>query len=148
MAITEAERPRVGRTSNRSATVLPSVLLIGVAIVQMARAYTVHQSPWKGGGFGMFSTADAPEGRFLRCYLLVGKEEAPVLIPDPFKDLALLAKTVPTETNLTRLSDRLAMSRWVGSANPRAEQIASSGADAPHPPKYWFKPTDSLLPSE
>jgi hypothetical protein len=37
---------------------LPAGLLTAVAVVQIVLASTLHLSPWKGGGFGMFATLD------------------------------------------------------------------------------------------
>ena len=47
-----------------SCRVVP-LLLLGVALTQMVMAHTLQLSPWKGGGFGMFSTVDSPGMRFL-----------------------------------------------------------------------------------
>ena len=37
---------------------IPAALLTLVAVVQIGLTRTVHLTPWKGGGFGMFSTLD------------------------------------------------------------------------------------------
>ena len=37
---------------------VPAAVLAAVAVVQIVLAATLHLSPWKGGGFGMFSTLD------------------------------------------------------------------------------------------
>ncbi|MBP0001466.1 MAG: hypothetical protein J7641_21165 [Cyanobacteria bacterium SID2] len=44
---------------------LTPLLLVTIAIVQIYLASTANLSPWKGGGFGMFSTIDAPSMRVL-----------------------------------------------------------------------------------
>ena len=43
---------------------LPVALLMAVATVQVILATAAGLTPWKGGGFGMFSTTD-DGGRFL-----------------------------------------------------------------------------------
>lgn len=41
---------------------VPSIL-VGVALLQITLAHTANLSPWKGGGFGMFSSIDSPSMR-------------------------------------------------------------------------------------
>ncbi len=43
----------------------PCALLVIVALAQIWEAKTHNLSPWKGGGFGMFSCIDSPGERFL-----------------------------------------------------------------------------------
>jgi hypothetical protein len=88
-------------------------LLVAVALGQFWLAWTVGLSPWKGGGFGMFSTVDAPSARFLRAHLLRASEEIPVLIPEGLQSLALETRTLPRREGLTRLAERLAGGTWV-----------------------------------
>ncbi len=57
-------------------------LLVLVACLQLWRAHTQHLTPWKGGGFGMFSTVDAPGKRILRTYLVTPEGEALALYGD------------------------------------------------------------------
>ncbi|MDG2390966.1 MAG: hypothetical protein P8M30_16790, partial [Planctomycetaceae bacterium] len=51
------------------------LLLVVVALTQIVRAYTVDQSPWKGGGFGMFASVDSPGNRERRAYLVTSDFE-------------------------------------------------------------------------
>ena len=37
---------------------LPAVLLVAMAVTQVVLTRTSDLTPWKGGGFGMFSTLD------------------------------------------------------------------------------------------
>lgn len=53
-----------------AAAVVPAAVLLLVAAVQMVRANRTNQSPWKGGGFGMFSSIDSPGERFVRIKLI------------------------------------------------------------------------------
>jgi hypothetical protein len=89
------------------------VLLIIIACIQIYRAHVFDQSPWKGGGFGMFSSTDAPGARFLRCYLITDREDVPVYVPHRFRKPVRLARTVPTRENLSRVAQALAASTWV-----------------------------------
>jgi hypothetical protein len=52
------------------AQLLPVLLLLCVALHQLRLVYTTDLSPWSGGGFGMFSTTDAPSDRHLYIYEL------------------------------------------------------------------------------
>src|SRR5438552_13657048 len=90
----------------------PSLLVI-VAAGQAYLARTAGLSPWKGGGFGMFSTVDTPSARFLRAYLLRGSEAIPVLIPRVLQPLAAEVRTLPRPRALTSLADKLAGGTWV-----------------------------------
>ena len=61
-------------------------LLGAVAAVHVTRVACCDQSPWRGGGFGMFATPDSPDMRFVRVYLLTTDGELPADAPwpDPF----------------------------------------------------------------
>jgi hypothetical protein len=54
------------------------LVLIGIACLQLYLAHSHHLTPWKGGGFGMFSTVDSQGARFLRIYLLTAEGEVPM----------------------------------------------------------------------
>ena len=59
------------------ASLVPLVLVI-VASWQVATALTDDLTPWKGGGFGMFATADHLDTRVLRSYLASAGAVTPV----------------------------------------------------------------------
>lgn len=48
-------------------------LVLAIALVQSTLVLTQELSPWKGGGFGMFSTVDSPSMRFV---VASGKDES------------------------------------------------------------------------
>ena len=48
---------------------IPVALLLAVAAVQVTLARTAGLSPWKGGGFGMFSTTDDAGRRRVRVFV-------------------------------------------------------------------------------
>lgn len=91
----------------------PCLLLCIVASLQIYLAFTRSLSPWKGGGFGMFSTVDAPRARFLRIYLVNEKQETPVLVPDEMRMMALEARTFPTDARLSNLAHKVVQGTWV-----------------------------------
>ena len=88
------------------------VLLCAIACLQIFLAMTKSLSPWKGGGFGMFSTVDSPDARFLRIYLINGNEETAVVLPDSLKMLGREVQTIPNPTLLSKLAQRLAQGTW------------------------------------
>jgi hypothetical protein len=98
---------------NQTLRLLAPGLLLVVAGLQMLLAGTASLSPWKGGGFGMFSTVDAPSARFLRVYLITGGHETPVLLPDHLRPLAAEIRTMPRAHRLKALARKVASGIWV-----------------------------------
>ena len=88
------------------------ILLCAIACLQIFLAMTRSLSPWKGGGFGMFSTVDSPDARFLRIYLVNGSEETAVLLPDNLKTLGRELQTIPSDALASDLAQRLARGTW------------------------------------
>jgi hypothetical protein len=88
------------------------ILLCAIACLQIFLALTKSLSPWKGGGFGMFSTVDSPDARFLRIYLINGNEETAVLLPDHLKTLGRELQTIPSAALASDLAQRLAQGTW------------------------------------
>ena len=70
------------RLPDRLLSSLAPGLLVLVACVQLTLVRTSDLTAWKGGGFGMFSTYDAPTSRALRLVLLTEEGEAVVAFPD------------------------------------------------------------------
>ena len=68
---------------------LPVILLVVLASSQLYLVHTESLSPWAGGGFGMFSTPDAPRSRTVRAYVLTPGVRREVKIPDYLRDAAL-----------------------------------------------------------
>lgn len=88
----------------------PAALVFGVA-TQRYNVEVHEQSPWTGGGFGMFSTVDAPGSRMVRAYLLTNK--GPALIIEPqFSEPKQLIYTQPTERRLEVAARHLAAQEW------------------------------------
>jgi hypothetical protein len=86
----------------------PAILLL----VAAAQAYQVRVhdlTPWKGGGFGMFSTVDNPRRRIVRCYL-VGEDgrDTPLRIPPKFERETWEVRSIPTSERLSALAHALA----------------------------------------
>ena len=82
----------------------PSALLVAIAVGQFALAWRADLSPWKGGGFGMFSTLDAPGFRDVRIVVHApGRSETLTIAPSQ-DDVAARAATLPTNARLWRLA--------------------------------------------
>ena len=88
------------------------LLLCSIACLQIFLAMTKSLSPWKGGGFGMFSTVDSPDARFLRIYLINGNEETAVPLPDSLKIFGREVQTIPSAALTSDLATRLARGTW------------------------------------
>ena len=88
---------------------VPTVLL-GIALNQMRMVRSVNLSPWKGGGFGMFSTIDSPYSRRILCtarmedgsYVGIDLESCVDLVSE-LQEL----RTLPTERSLERFARRV-----------------------------------------
>ena len=88
--------------------VVPS-LLLSVALTQMFLAQTQNLSPWKGGGFGMFSTVDSPGMRFLSVRALDQRgEEIQVVLEDvPSRRELRKFASLPRQSFLEKLGEWL-----------------------------------------
>lgn len=102
--------------------VVAPLLLVTVALLQLALAHTQLLSPWKGGGFGMFSTVDSPGARFLRLRLLTEMGTLPLQTPVLLQDDASRLRTLPTESAMLVYSRQLAAGTWY------VEQPTAAGA--------------------
>src|SRR5947209_14535057 len=101
-------------------------LLGAVAAVHVTRVACCDQSPWRGGGFGMFATPDSPDMRFVRVYLLTTDGELPADAPWLWE--ASVARTAPTADNLERLAARLATLVWTRRPDGSCALCAPPGA--------------------
>jgi hypothetical protein len=100
--------------------VLPALLLGAVALLQVALAHTAGLSPWKGGGFGMFSTTDRAEGRYLRVYVRAPGRHEELRLAPALQDPATRVAVLPTTARLERFA------RDVGERERRAGRAAST----------------------
>jgi hypothetical protein len=87
-------------------------LMSAVALTQFSLAHLHTLSPWKGAGFGMFSTVDSPGARFLRIALITPKGTIPVPLPKELAPLAAQEKTWPTDSRLRQIAQRLSAGTW------------------------------------
>ncbi|MBC7856056.1 MAG: hypothetical protein IAF94_21715 [Pirellulaceae bacterium] len=116
-----ASGPPPSRLFWRRVFVAP-VCLCAVAALHFYRVSACGQTPWKGGGFGMFSTANSEDSRFLRCRkaevgCMSASEmhaqcgpESPIVIPRHLSREELRARVAPTPQRLARLAGLLSQS--------------------------------------
>jgi hypothetical protein len=86
---------------------LPVVLLLTVASAQVTFATTAGLSPWKGGGFGMFSTTDDSGRRHVRVFVSAAERSEEIAISPTLEDAAKRAAVWPTDVALSRLARRV-----------------------------------------
>jgi hypothetical protein len=104
---------------------LPVALLVGVALTHAYRVEVFDLTPWKGGGFGMFSTLDGRDNRRLIVSLVQRradkKREVAVDLPTKgsVRQLAEKAQAMPTEERLRLLAEAIAKQPWrIGDSRP------------------------------
>jgi len=131
----------------------PAALLCLVAVVQVYLTRTDHLTPWKGGGFGMFSTNDVPT-RQLHVWIRGPEGEKQIELPSASLGDANLAATFPSHGRLMVLARRIAsiersegetvsgvrIQVWrtifsVPTFEPRLELIRESVIDLTQPPQ-------------
>src|SRR5262245_55806147 len=100
-------------SKNRLLLAAAPLVLVIVAIQQLYLAHTEHLTPWKGGGFGMFSTVDSRAARFLRIYVSTADGEVPVEVPRQLQSFASEIRSIPTRDRVTQLAYALAQTTWV-----------------------------------
>ena len=83
---------------------LPVSLLVVIAGVQVTLATTAGLTPWKGGGFGMFSTTDDGGRRYVRIFVSAAERSEEITVPPSLDDAARRAAALPGDTHLARLA--------------------------------------------
>jgi hypothetical protein len=86
---------------------VPVALLLAVAGAQVTLATTAGLSPWKGGGFGMFSTTDDSGRRFVRMFVTAPERSEEIAIAPSIEDAATRAAALPSDSQLTRLARQI-----------------------------------------
>jgi RNase H-fold protein (predicted Holliday junction resolvase) len=110
----------------RVTPLIAPALLVAVALVQLHVSRTTWLTPWKGGGFGMFSTVDSPGARFLRIVLETDTGYVRVGVPARLQRDAARLREAPNETALRALAEKLAAAIWV--PDERTSPEAAYGA--------------------
>lgn len=107
------------------------ILLAAIALIQLAIANVHELTPWKGGGFGMFSTVDSPELRFLRVRLITSSGAVPARIPQIASRIAQQMRSSPSRSRLERLASMLAAGRWIATPGPRGLEFKMLAPNEP-----------------
>ena len=97
-----------GRLLSAVACWLPAAVLVVVAANQFRLALTEDVSPWSGGGFGMFSSTDAPNNRHLHAFVQNEGIRREVAVPARLEVAVRRATTLPTRQRLGKLGKELA----------------------------------------
>jgi hypothetical protein len=84
--------------------IIPAALLLIIAAIQVYLAKTSYLTPWKGGGFGMFSTNDGNMFRSLRVFVFAPDRSEELLLKGNLEDLALKVQTFPNDSMLKKLA--------------------------------------------
>ena len=85
----------------------PSALVV-IALHQIALAHLADLSPWKGGGYGMFSTTDHGGARFLRVYALGAAGERRIPLPPELVNRSYRVRDLPSARGMRRLAHEIA----------------------------------------
>ena len=100
--------PEVERAGSRNRqrwrTLLPVAMLMAVAAVQVVLTRTSGLSPWKGGGFGMFSTTDDSGRRHVKVFVSAPDRSEEIAISPSLEDAAARAAALPSDGRLARLA--------------------------------------------
>lgn len=109
MAMTPPAPPHLHRLHR----MLVPAILIAIASHQIYLAKMHDLTPWKGGGFGMFSTVDDPTARWVRCYAIADGRETAVTIPTDLDRAAARVRAMPSREGLRRLAAEVGRRRFV-----------------------------------
>lgn len=117
MPDSDASQPREVRSKSDSVDVriykyLAPGALLALALLQLFLGRFHDLTPWKGGGFGMFSTVDGPSSRSIRVYLETPDGEIATRLPDWIRNREKYAVSFPARFRLQSIADEVARSHW------------------------------------
>jgi hypothetical protein len=84
---------------------IPPLVLCIVAVAQIVLARTIGLTPWKGGGFGMFSSLDHSGYRGVDVVIDAPDRSEGLQIPASLEDSAARAAACPTDWLLRHLAE-------------------------------------------
>jgi hypothetical protein len=87
---------------------LPPALLVTVGVTQMVMSAHVQLTPWKGGGFGMFSTLDHAPFRGVDVVVEAPDRSEALSIPPSLEEAAARAVNCPADWLLRQLAEGIA----------------------------------------
>jgi hypothetical protein len=125
-------------------------LLTTLACTQLFLGLNFELTPWKGGGFGMFSTLDTPSNRTVRVYLETHDGELPTELPSWLANRGKHARSFPADFRIRALAAEMAAATWIykedesaddSTANPSdSSGIETSDGDQPFPQVEALRP--------
>lgn len=118
---------------NRRVWLAPICLCL-VAALHLYRVSTAGQTPWKGGGFGMFSTFDAENARFVRAWLLTEHGTRPIEIPSELDKRVAELRAAPNQAGLDELAKRLTLRTWYDPVAAREQFTVALQNDSANQP--------------
>jgi hypothetical protein len=125
------------QTFYRRVAIAPLCLCL-VAGLHFARVVRLGQTPWKGGGFGMFSTVDSEAARYLRCYLVTDEgKPLPVDVPGFLEGFETALRVAPQSQRAEELAARLAELHWHRSES--SNRLTGTVSPADHEPAIPFQ---------
>lgn len=113
---------------------LAPICLCLVAGLHCLRVISAGQTPWKGGGFGMFSTIDSEHSRFVHAYLLTTDGQLPLQIPSELDKKVAELRAAPNQDLAQQLAVKLAERNWIDPQSLQqtvAEQLRKQPANIP-----------------
>jgi hypothetical protein len=99
---------------------LPAAVLFTIALLQIGLAKMAYLSPWKGGGFGMFSSIEI---RTTRIFVLSESGDEELNIAPSQEILAARARQFPSDSNLLELAVAVAAREKTYGRNPHTVRI-------------------------
>lgn len=106
-------------------------LLTTLACTQLFFGLNFGLTPWKGGGFGMFSTIDSPGARTVRVYLETDNGDLPTKVPTWLRSRRKYTRSFPADFRVRALAADMAAATWVyvkeESSSDEEESSDSSG---------------------
>ena len=106
-------------------------LLLTIASIQFFSAHAFELTPWKGGGFGMFSTVDALDTRFLKIFLITPSGALPADVPESLERDKTRIQSLPTPSRIEALAEAMARGVWIYRDVRRREILAEVTGDPP-----------------
>jgi hypothetical protein len=118
--------PRSG-WGERLRVFLPSLLLALVALRQVHLTRVTELTPWKGGGFGMFSSADGLSERRLRIVVRAPERAEEIGVPEGLAKLAAKAAVLPDPARLDRLARAIVGAERAAGRSAESVEVAVLG---------------------
>ena len=91
---------------------LAPAVLSALALLQLFFGQFHNLTPWKGGGFGMFSTPDGPSARVVRVYLETDDREIPARMPGWIRNQEKFTRSFPAKWRLRSITEEMAAAHW------------------------------------